>query len=165
MGHGLMTEVAGVAPTGLHWEILLNYEQEIRKAMVRKVQHGVSIGQALTNAMEDDHLKSRYLLAPLHMEAIKRPHASAGSSNENPHKKSKAVHSGLWGKGGSSNGGGKGGGEKGGKRAGKAGGRRQARWQRRRRQREEAAGSLGHGHQRRLCVQDPVRRADLLRFQ
>lgn len=62
---GLITELDGVAVTGDYWDLLLKYEQAIRKDMIDRMGGGLELPAALKAAMESGVLKERKFTTPL----------------------------------------------------------------------------------------------------
>ena len=62
--------------SGPSWPLILSYEHAIRKRMVRYVDKGKTIKEALKAAQEDPVTKERYFTTPLCVEGAsrKRPH-------------------------------------------------------------------------------------------
>ena len=78
-------------------ELVLNYEYQVRKLMVRAMNEGKAINEALEDAMKDTTTKERYFLTPAALEAV--------SERDDKHK-SRSPRRESWGGGGSSWGGG-----------------------------------------------------------
>ena len=70
---GLMIGEPGVAVTGKYWEILLGYEQEVRRKAVRFLQQGLDLEKAFPDAWNDGTVKNQYFLTPLQLSSFRRP--------------------------------------------------------------------------------------------
>ena len=68
---GLMTDSDGGAVSGENWAIILEYDQEIRRAMVKKMQDGKELVSALREAWTDPLVKDRYLITALQKKTLK----------------------------------------------------------------------------------------------
>jgi hypothetical protein len=53
------------------WEIILNYEQEVRREMISKMQRGTALPVALRAAWSDPIVKDRYLITPLQRRSLR----------------------------------------------------------------------------------------------
>ena len=68
---GLMTNDDGGSVSGQDWAIILEYEQEIRREMVRKMQDGKEIAVALRESWNDPLVKDRHLITALQKRSLK----------------------------------------------------------------------------------------------
>ena len=62
---GVLGGVDGAAPGDAEWHIVLDYEHEIRRDMVRRMLTGTPLDQALRAAWADPVVKDRFLITPL----------------------------------------------------------------------------------------------------
>ena len=56
------------------WDILLSYEYQVRKKMVKQMNDGVNMVAALDAAVKDINIKENYFLTPASFAAMSSPH-------------------------------------------------------------------------------------------
>ena len=110
---GMLGGVDGAALGDSDWQVVLDYEHEVRREMVQGMLAGTPLERALRAAWVDPVVKDRFLVTPLQRRTLaKRPAPPAEQSHN---KKHKAESSGQ-GKANQTQGNGKGGGKQGGRK-------------------------------------------------
>jgi hypothetical protein len=76
---GMLGGEDGAATSPGDWTIILNYDQEVRRDMISRMQKGTPISPALREAMSCPVVKDRYLVTPLQQRTLgrKRPNDNA----------------------------------------------------------------------------------------
>ena len=77
---GVLGGVDGAAPGDAEWHIVLDYEHEIRRDMVRRMLTGTPLDQALRAAWADPVVKDRFLITPLQRRALSRRGSPQGGA-------------------------------------------------------------------------------------
>ena len=95
---GLVSSEPGSAVYGRTWDIILNYEQEARRKMVRLIQKGQTLPQALEATWKCPTVHHQQFIVKLAMVTVKvaRPQ---GTSRESSSKRQRTGDSGGKGKG------------------------------------------------------------------
>ena len=110
---GVLGGVDGAALGDSDWQVVLDYEHEVRREMVKGMLAGTPLDRALRAAWADPVVKDRFLVTPLQRRTLaKRP---APPAEQSYNKKHKAEGSGQ-GKANQTQGNGKGGGKQGGRK-------------------------------------------------
>ena len=118
---GVLGGVDGAAVGDSDWQVVLDYEHEIRREMTVRMLAGAPLEPSLRLAWSDPVVRDRFLISPLQRRSIsKRSAPPPGGERQNKHQR-KNEHKEEQRQGGKGNGGGKGKGKKRNDGAGKEG--------------------------------------------
>ena len=112
---GVLGGVDGAALGDADWHIVLDYEHEVRREMVKRMLAGTPLDQALRAAWADPVVKDRFLVTPMQRRTLSKRAAPQGGGDAKKVKTEKVEQSGP-AKGDDKGAGGKGDGKAGGRR-------------------------------------------------
>ena len=78
---GVLGGVDGAALGDADWHIVLDYEHEVRRDMVRRMLTGTPLDQALRAAWADPVVKDRFLVTPLQRRTLSKRAAPQGGGD------------------------------------------------------------------------------------
>ena len=87
---GMVQDDLGAEVNYRDWEILLNFEHQVRREMTKKMMtKGMEMHQALREAMVDPLTRDRHLVVPLQKRNLKGQRAGTRAQEEPPYKKTR----------------------------------------------------------------------------